>query len=610
MGSQPSRCETSEPSLAGQSGSSVVVPATSVTSDQAGPSPTPDVLAMSSFELPANASEDVLRREIAEVKSNLHSLDISNCIVAVPALLLSVASDLQNLRTLSCIACPLKASLLLERLLVSLPNVTELQFSLVDAKDDAKEELLKLRHLANVQERKETKIRKMYVEVADKVNVKVLLQFLQYCPLLEDLHVHFAQEVNSYFCAATCSSMADHLLNLETLVCTCEAPCTAQLDRGQPVDLRYCINLHGNVVFRKTSQAFNCAQLQDLAFSRNAVFPLEPVILAAVDTPDIGKQFFNAGSRHNWSQIPSLCVLLYDQSLDRTAYPTISPMASTSHRWWMCPLCSASERCPFRPVAYARKVPCAGRALMLGSVEDLDVRLNLDGRHKSCRSCANKLVIEPADAIAFGIRSGRLTLSNVPNLVSLDFLQCLSVSHVRYIDDSDVPRFNYRALSSALSSSVTLRSLIVKMALIDFYEQSFETFLYPGRALERVCLLTKKKLQSPNVRIIVEAMARRLPSIIYIHIHYVDRHTGVETSMTWIRRTEGVAAGLPYRFCVNKTATLYHMVWECPHNPPLQPRAQHNTVGWKAAPSSSDPKTQKALVRRAKTVAGVMSIPD
>ncbi|XP_037288857.2 uncharacterized protein LOC119181718 [Rhipicephalus microplus] len=576
MGSQPSRelCETSEPSLAGQSGSSVVVPATSVTSDQAVQSPTPDVLAMSSYELPANASEDVLRREIAEVKSNLHSLDISNCIVAVPALLLSVVSDLQNLRTLSCIACPLKASLLLERLLVSLPNVTELKFSLVDAKDDAKEELLKLRHLANVQERKETKIRKMYVEVADKVNVKVLLQFLQYCPLLEDLHVHFAQEVNSYFCAATCSSMADHLLNLETLVCTCEAPCTAQLDRGQPVDLRYCINLHGNVVFRKTSQAFNCAQLQDLAFSRNAVFPLEPVILAAVDTPDIGKQFFNAGSRHNWSQIPSLCVLLYDQSLDRTAYPTISRMHKEALRCFFATFLNLVELnvssfhfgdgfdftqvvdVPALQCLRALSLPPCGLrakgavrrlALMLGSVEDLDVRLNLDGRHKSCRSCANKLVIEPADAIAFGIRSGRLTLSNVPNLVSLDFLQCLSVSHVRYIDDSDVPRFNYRALSSALSSSVTLRSLIVKMALIDFYEQSFETFLYPARALERVCLLTKKKLQSPNVRIIVEAMARRLPSIIYIHIHYVDRHTGMDTSMTWIRRTEGIAAGLPVR---------------------------------------------------------------
>ncbi|KAL1485668.1 hypothetical protein MTO96_047259 [Rhipicephalus appendiculatus] len=102
---------------------------------------------MSSYELPANASSDELARKITEVRGNLHSLNISNCIVAVPAFLLSLASDLPNLQNLSCIACPLKATLLMERLLSSLQNVTQLQFSLVDAKDDAKEELFKMRHL-------------------------------------------------------------------------------------------------------------------------------------------------------------------------------------------------------------------------------------------------------------------------------------------------------------------------------------------------------------------------------------------------------------------------------------------------------------------------------
>ncbi|KAL1423451.1 hypothetical protein MTO96_021063 [Rhipicephalus appendiculatus] len=194
--------------------------------------------------------------------------------------------------------------------------------------------------------------------------------------------------------------------------------------------------------------------------------------------------------------------------------------------------------CGLRPKGAVRRL-----AHGLGDVEDLDVRLNLDGRHKSCRTCAKELVIQPADASAFAIESGRLTLSNVPNLVSLDFLRRFWVSHVRYIDDSDKPRFDYRALSSVLRSNGTLRSLVVKMAQVNFYELSFETFLCPGNTLERLCLLTKTRLPSSKAQMVVQAMAHQLPSIFYIHVHYVDIDTDSETSMTWIRRPVGEATG-------------------------------------------------------------------
>ncbi|KAL1423449.1 hypothetical protein MTO96_021061 [Rhipicephalus appendiculatus] len=285
----------------------------------------------------------------------------------------------------------------MERLLSSLQNVTQLQFSLVDAKDDAKEELFKMRHLGNTQARKETKIRKM-----------------------------------------------------------------------------------------KTQLAFNYAQLRDLALSPNAVFPLEPVVLVAVDTPDLGRQFLIAGSRHNWSQIRSLCVLLYARNLDQTEYPTVNATHTATLRDFFATLLNLVEL-----QRAVRKL-----ALGLGDLEDLDVRLNLDGRHKSCQTCAKELVIKPADASAFAIESGRLTLSNVPNLVSLDFLRRFWVSHVRYIDDSDKPRFDYRALSSVLCSSRNIRSLVVRMAQVNFHELSFENFLCPLNILQRLCLLTKTRLHS------------------------------------------------------------------------------------------------------------------
>ncbi|KAL3251403.1 hypothetical protein MRX96_055150 [Rhipicephalus microplus] len=529
---------------------------------------------MSSYELPANAREDVLQRKIAAVRGNLTSLNISNCIVADPASLLSLTSDVKSLETLSCIACPVKASLLLERLLTSLQNVTQLHFSLVDAMDEANEELLKISRLKDMQVSKKTKISKMYVEVAGEHNMKVLLQFLDYCPLLKDLHVHFVHQLGSDFCVAACASITENLLNLETFTCTSEAPFTAQSAHEEAVDLRYCINLHGNMVFRKTPLSFNCAQLRDLAQSHNAVFPVEPVILAAVDTPDLGSQFPIAGSRYNWRATQSLCILLYAQNLESTEYPTIGAMHIPTLRDFFAKLVHLVELnvssfhigdgfnftqvldapalrrlralslppCGLRPTGAVRRL-----AFRLGDVEDLDVRLNLDGRHKRCASCDNDLTIERAEASVFEIESGRLTLSNVRNLVSLDFLRCVWVAHVRFIDDSDEPRFDFSALSRILRYSATLRSLVVKLAFIDFCEQSFENSLYPGTALERLCLITKTKLQSSKAQTVVEDMASRPPSIFYIHIHYVDVDTGSENSMTWIRRHEGEAVARPSR---------------------------------------------------------------
>ncbi|KAH8008787.1 hypothetical protein HPB51_004177 [Rhipicephalus microplus] len=52
----------------------------------------------SHYELPANASEDILRLKIDEVKGKLLSLSMSNCIVAQPEGLLSLLPRLQHLR--------------------------------------------------------------------------------------------------------------------------------------------------------------------------------------------------------------------------------------------------------------------------------------------------------------------------------------------------------------------------------------------------------------------------------------------------------------------------------------------------------------------------------
>lgn len=525
---------------------------------------------MSSYGLPTNAGDDVLRCKIAEVGDNLHSLDISNCIVAIPAFLLSVASDLSNLQAISCVACPLKVSLLLDRLLWSFENVTQLEFSLVDGKDDTKEELTKIQCLASVHAGKETNIRKMYVEVSDKHNIRLLMRFLEYCPLLKELHVHFVHEVSPDWCALVCASIARDLPGSGTLTVTCEAPFTAYSDLRQPVDLRYCIKLHGTVVFRKNLRALNFAQLRDLALSPDTTLPLEPVVLVAVDSAELG--FLIGILQHNWSHLRSLCFLLYAGNIDQSAYPTVRPMHDSALRQFFARLLNLvelnvsslhfGEGVDFTTLLTAPAMqrlralslpPCGLRsegavrrlALKLGDVEDLDIRLNMDGRHKKCPSCANELAIDPTDASAFSTGIGRLTLSNVRNLVSLNFLAHFKMAHLRFIDDSNVPRFGYKALSTALRACEALRSLVIRMSLIEFCVPSFETLLSPVSALERLCLLTKNKLRASYAEAVVEAMASQLPSIFYLHIHYVDVETGSKTSTTWIRLPEGETAGRP-----------------------------------------------------------------
>ncbi|KAH7935870.1 hypothetical protein HPB52_014439 [Rhipicephalus sanguineus] len=388
----------------------------------------------------------------------------------------------------SIIEGALRPSVLLEHLLTSLQNVTHLEFSLVEAFNYAKEELLKIRLLANVHKGRETKVRKVYVEVADEKNADLLQTFLRYCPYLRDLHVHFVRYVRFDL----------GLVNrLSTFTFTCEASSTAQSDPRQPVDLSYCIDLHGNVVFRKRPQAYNCAQLRNLALSPNTAFPLEPVVLVAVETKDLGRQFLIAGSRHNWSKLRSLCVLLYAGNLDQTVCPTISANYETALRDFFAKLLNLvelnvssfhfSDGVDFTELLAAPALrrlralslpPCGLRqngavrrlALGLSDIEDLDIRLNLDGRHESCSSCSRELVIAPADASAFRLGSGRLTLSNVPNLASLNFLECLQVSCLRFIDVSAGPRFDFHALAKVVRYGNILHSLVVKLQSIGFGE--------------------------------------------------------------------------------------------------------------------------------------------
>ncbi|KAH6941166.1 hypothetical protein HPB50_014465 [Hyalomma asiaticum] len=526
---------------------------------------------MSSYGLPANADENVLSLKIAEVQGNLRSLNISNCIVAKPASLLTLLANLKNLQSLSCIACPLAPSMILRHLLKALRGVSHLEMSFIADKNDAREELAKVQHLSNeVGQNNETQVRELYAEVADYENMEVLWAFLRGCPHVSDLHIHFMQRACCENGLMAFTRMFEHLRNLKAFTITCEAHSS---NPEKPLDLHCCVDTQGNVVFRENPTRFNYALLHELAQSPNPVLPHTPVVLVAVESEDLDACLFIAGLSRGWRDLQSLCILHLSPRPDQAPYPTIGDTHDAALRNLFNKLSNLVELnvsslhfgegldltklLSKRALARLRALslpPCGlpkrgttrRLALYLGDVEDLDVRFDNDGRHSSCSYCGEQLLVEAGDVKAFSGRLSRLTLSNVPNLLALGFLRSYPAAHLRFIDYSTHPRFHFKALLRPLRHSNALRSLVVKLTSIDFNTVPIQLSMYPPRALERLCLLSESKLRTSNAELAVESMANQLPSIFYLHMHYVDEaDTG--SNVTWIRLPGGQPEGQPRR---------------------------------------------------------------
>ncbi|KAL1416968.1 hypothetical protein MTO96_027360 [Rhipicephalus appendiculatus] len=202
-----------------------------------------------------------------------------------------------------------------------------------------------------------------------------------------------------------------------------------------------------------------------------------------------------AGLSCKWGDLWSLCVLHFFPSLNEATYPTLRAtrkgvlreffgrlsnivelnvnsmhfddgvdfreLLATTTLLLLCAL--SRSPCSLRKSGSARRL-----AMGLSQMDDLDIRLNMDVRHDRCNYCDRELLLGLQDARAFNATSDRLTLSNMPHLASLDFLKICPVPHLRFIDVSDRLRFDFRALACSIRHGQILRSLVVKIAHIDF----------------------------------------------------------------------------------------------------------------------------------------------
>ncbi|XP_049514989.1 uncharacterized protein LOC125941541 [Dermacentor silvarum] len=314
--------------------------------------------------------------------------------------------------------------------------------------------------------------------------------------------------------------------------------------------------------------------------------------MVAFDTPDLEGRLHDAGSWHDWSDLRSLCIVLFSQRPDDTVYPAVGAAYDGVLRDFFGRFSSLSElnvssfhfgdgidftellstpalqrlRALCLPPCGMRQSGAVRRlAISISDIEDLDIRLNVGGRHQSCHSCNQQLVIETADTSVFSVSTGqgRLTFCNVPNLASLSFLGSCQVPHLRFIDIDDNPCFDYNSLAKAICTNLndSLRSLVVKIGSLNFLHPSFTSSLCGAVFLERLCLLSNTRLQSQVAESVIKSLAVKLGSISYLHMHYVDE-AGREARLTWIRLLDGIAgqshrgevmAGKPCIMCSTQT---------------------------------------------------------
>ncbi|KAH6941318.1 hypothetical protein HPB50_016248 [Hyalomma asiaticum] len=465
---------------------------------------------MSSYELPANADEHVLRRKIEEAQGNLLSLDISNCIVAHPSALL---------------------------LLLSLQNLSRLEFSLVQAVHDAVKNRVEIEHFHEELIGKHSSISEMYVEVANEANMRLLLSFLRYCPLVTDIHIYAANCIPSDHVTPWCFAIMQSLEQLVMFTLNGEAQFTMQSELAQPPRLA---ELYGH----SCAKALSYAALRDLATSPRPVHPVEPVVLVAVQSSGLHKELLDASSRYHWRWLQSLCFVLVHSGHHETAYPVVSARYRAILQDFFSRLTDIvelnlscfhfgdgiditelnSRGC----TAKAPRVVTAPLVMDLGNMEDLDIRLHMDGRHRSCLFCDEALTIPPEAASAFRLSSGRFT----PEQCSTPHFLQLPRVH------SGIPHPNkaYNAFCKAICSNDNIRSIVIKLPYICFRARSFETSLCPANALERLCILpTNCSLKGSEAAAVVARLASNLPSAFYVHIHYVDFDSKENESVTWIR---------------------------------------------------------------------------
>ncbi|XP_077547734.1 uncharacterized protein LOC144159980 [Haemaphysalis longicornis] len=491
-------------------------------------------------------------------------LDVSNCIVAAPDVILSWIGTCYTLTELRCVNCPLPYTGLLIVLMERLPRLQCIDWSFFgeNFSDDM------FRVMARYNQSVIPQLRSMYVEVAcHGADNHALLSFLlKRCYVLQKLHLHalytdFTEATALGVGAATFTKSSDPTLIYSTELDAVQGKQRffTSFVRLMQVQSNYLPGriVWGNMVFLRAYSA--CA-----TSSHTDAVPLrfKQVVVALHNEVGVEGTLWQAAIEITWTHIEALTLTLLpfaDSDTPTSAgpyfriplrtfissFPVLTELNLNSfHFSGGVDFCSILAAVPMRlralslaPCGINRKTSFINLAKVSSKLEELDVRMNSDNVSSHCASCSQLFRVREGDAAILqqGSTLRRFTLCGVLEVNSLEFIASLRPSEIRL---SFMPWHTIgqtRSIGHILSCNDNLRSLVLRdhslFRGLQFYHQILDVL----SRLNHLSLDVTMPSENWEVWAFFDHMTARLLALESLHLHYVSGDNTLRT-VTWLRQ--------------------------------------------------------------------------
>lgn len=523
-----------------------------------------------------NATElaEWLLQDLA-VTSQLLELDLTDCVALDRHWVHEYIGWCHNVLRLRCIACPLIPSLLMQTLRRRLWKLQDIEFTLTPP-DDFDRQLKELQRLGSSYQ--VATVRRVYVELDGELNCMLLWSLLKYFPLMQHLHIHLLSGSFREVVHVIQGILQDSLF-LETFTFTSEVPSTMQQVPGDGADFFVWSFVCGNATFWQSGEFCSYARLRDLATIPECGYLPSPLLLVVEhDEELVNGRIGDAIYRHDWSSVCCLCLVLFPGQTLSTTYPRadgvyLDPLrelmrvlehvvelnVSSFHFGPGLDLVQLLQYGALRFLQALSAPPCGLRhpfalrrlAQLCRNLKDLDVRLDRQGRFDECSTCNLDFCFDSDDLAALhqdvpSYRCGlhRLTLSDVPALASLRFLERSQVVELRLSSCIQPSHPDFQDIGEVLSKNASLRYLVLKDSDLPFGSTSMLTNIEQVQSLEYLCLVSAVLLDSHVADMHVKELVNKLPRLHCLHVHYRNKDDELEKRITWMRRDDADEDGI------------------------------------------------------------------
>lgn len=534
------------------------------------------------LSLPANARARHLAKLLRGIDeaTRVLELDVSNCVVADLNLLFKYIGLLSSLRFLRCLACPVPASYLLPLLQERLVELEELDFSLILPDQLIGNEVEKLSASSCEQPLALARsLRRVYAEVNSDENVRLLWWLLRFCPNVTELHVHVLsgdfQRIVFHVNGILVSNR-----QLQKFTFTSDIPPTVHLASRAMTDFNAQALVCANVRYWDLLDSCCCVWLRDFTLDTPSEELSSQLVVVFTDEAHVLAERISAAVRGRvWTAVRHLCLVLLPQHPFGTEPHPMAEIAYLRGLREFFPVLQYLVELNvnsfhFGPDVDLTQLLCHAKLVFLQALStapcglhhpravhrlahacreliELDIRVEQRGTQLGCTVCQLTFRLEPDDVAELHdgfprsrCRFRRLTLSGVPNLASLRFLDSCKVEQLRLADCRLPLLSDFVDIGGVLFSNTNLRCLVLRDSALPFGTTGLIDIMSRVTRLQYLCLLTDALASHDTATEHVKQLATRLPRLNYLHVHYRHSVDGTQQQVSWIRCTGQQTGGL------------------------------------------------------------------